>query len=88
MRCQQTACGGEYRPLAVALDGATFEHKVEAVHVFTLYSSVVVEPAVQGIVKLCREFLAPAVEPEVEQAAVAVVISQRDETMVAGPSIV
>ena len=99
---QQTACGGEYRPASVALDGTAFEHEVETVYVLPRlplcqrgavrrtegWEPLVVEMAVDGVVEFCRELLAPAVETEVEQAVVTLIVGEGDESMIAGPSVV
>ena len=102
MRGQQTAGGGEHCPASVALDGTAFEHKVETVNVFPRlppcprgavrrtegWEPLVVESAVDGVVEFRRELLAPAVEAEVEQAVMALVVGEGDESVIAGPSIV
>ena len=102
VRGQQTAGGGEYRPASVALDGTAFEHEVETVNVVPRlppcsrgavrrtegWEPLVVESAVDGVVEFRRELLAPAVEAEVEQAVMAFVVGEGDESVIAGPSIV
>ena len=85
---QQTACSGKDSSLAIAFDGATFEYKIEAIHVFTFYLSLVVDSAINGIIEFCSELLSPAVELEVKQSGVAFIIYERDEAMIASPSVI
>ena len=88
--CQQTAGRGEHRSASVALDAAAFEYEVEAVNVQSFYAPFVIESAVDGVVKVGREFLAPAVELEVEESRFEVrgARYERDETVVACPRVV
>ena len=43
MRGQQATCGSEDRATSVTLDRATFKHKVETIHVFSLKGTLIVE---------------------------------------------
>ena len=62
MGSQETARGREYRSLAIALYGAAFKHKVQMVLVGALHQTLVVEVAIDLIVKCSLKFLAPTVE--------------------------
>ena len=90
MGSHQTAGRGKHRPPSVALDGSPFEHEVETVDVLAFDAPFVIESAVDGVVKVGREFLAPAVELEVEESRFEVrgARYERDETMVACPRVV
>ena len=48
---QQTTCRSEHRTFTVALDGAAFEYEVETVLILAFYFSLLVNPAVDGIVE-------------------------------------
>ena len=74
MGCHQTTRGGEYRPFTVALNASALKNKVETIDIFALQGPLVVELTVQGIVEFGRELLAPAIEAEVEQAGMPLVI--------------
>ena len=73
--------------LPVALDASSLEHEVEVVFVASLQDALLHHSAVDSVVELGRELLAPSVESEVEQAR-AVGGEQGDEAVVASPSIV
>ena len=85
---QQTAGGGKDRSLAIALYGTTFEYEVQTVHVFALHLTLIVETPIDGVVEFGRELLAPAVEAEVEQPGVALIVHKGDKAMIASPSVV
>ena len=85
---QQTAGGGKDSSLAIALYGTAFEHEVQTVHVFALHLTLIEETTIDGVVELGREFLAPAVEAEVEQSGVALIVHEGDKAMIASPSVV
>ena len=74
--------------MAVALDGAPLQYEVKTTDIVACERLGVVEPSVEGVVEVGSELLAPAVETEVEQAAVALVIDKGDESMIACPRIV
>ena len=63
----QAACGGKDSSLAVALDGASFEHEVQVIFVGALEESLLIEVTVYLIVERRLKFLTPAVEAEVEE---------------------
>ena len=63
---QQTTSRGEHRTFSVALDGAPFEYEVQTVLILAFYFSLLVNPAVDGIVEFGREFLTPTVEAEIK----------------------
>ena len=85
---QQTATGGKDGAAAVALDRAALEHEVEVVDVLTLYVALVIDAAVQGVVNLGGKLLAPPIELEIEQPHAALIVDQRDETVVACPRVI
>ena len=84
----QTLLCGEYGAVSVALDASSFEHKVQMVLVGTLYGSLLHECAADAVVLFGGELHSPSVELEVQQAALAIGLQQRDEPMVACPSVV
>ena len=88
MRGQQTACGREDGALTVALDGATLKHKIETVDIVARDDTLLIESGVDGIVLFGGEFLTPAIETEVDQPTMTLVIDEGDEAMVACPSVV
>ena len=94
MRGQQTAAGGEDGALAVAFDGASFEHEVEMVLAgggvgITIQHAE--QLRVDGIIQPGLEFLAPSVEAEIQQANLSSLLfplNQTDKAVVAGPGVV
>ena len=88
VRRQQTTRGGEDRAPAVALDGSPLQYEVEATDIVASEGLRVVEPTIKSVVEIGRELLTPAIETEVEQAAVALVVDEGDETMIACPRVV
>ena len=88
MRRQQTTRGGEDRAPAVALDGPSLEYEVEATDIVASESLSVVEPTIEAVVEIGGELLAPTIETKIEQAAVTLVVDERDEAMIARPRVV
>ena len=85
---EQTGRRGEDGALSVALDGAALQHEVQLGAIVALQHAVLIQLAVDGIVKAGRELLAPAVESEVHQPMVALVVGEGDKAVVAGPGVV
>ena len=88
MRRQQTTRGGEDRTPAVALDGAPLEYEVEATDIVASESLSVVEATIEAVVEIGGKLLTPAIETKIEQAAVTLVVDERDEAMIARPRVV
>ena len=84
---QQALAGGQDGALAVALDTAAFEDKVEMLLVVSVQYLLGCHSSANAIVELGAELLAPAVELEVEQVS-AVWCEQGDEPVVASPCVV
>ena len=85
-RKQTFACRHNRSP-AVALDASAFKDEIEMVFIAPLQDTLFCHPSADAVVELCRELLSPTVELEVEQTG-AVGSKQRDEAMVARPSVV
>ena len=88
MRRQQTARGGEDRAPAVALDGPSLQYEVKTTDIVASEGLRVEEPTIEGVVEIGCELLTPAIETEVEQAAVPLVVDEGDEAMIACPRVV
>ena len=84
----QAACRRKDGAASVALNRAALEHEVQLADIFPTNHAIVIQPTIDGIVKLRRELITPAVEPEVEQSHSPTLVRQGDETMIAGPSVV
>ena len=74
--------------LTIALNRTTFEYEVQMRFVCSLNRASVEQLAVDLVVQFGRELLAPAVEAEVEQAVMPLVVGEGDESVIAGPSVV
>ena len=83
----QTASGGEYGPLAIALDAAPFEYEIQMVFVDAFHQAFVVEVAINLIVESRLELLAPAVEAEIKQYQMAIFFDG-NKSVVACPCVV
>ena len=87
---------GEHRAASVALDRTTFEHKVVIVDTLASEHTVTEQRAVDKIILVGSELLAPSVETKVKKATGGYGIlaaafccrDERDEGMVASPSVV
>ena len=88
VRRQQTTRSGEDRAPAVALEGPPLQYEVETTDLVASEGLRVVEPTIESVVEIGRELLTPAIETEVEQAAVTLVVDEGDETMIACPRVV
>ena len=88
MRRQQAARRGEDGATSVALDRAALEHEVETIDILALDGAFLVKMAVDGVILFGRELIAPAIEAEIDQTAMATVVYQRDESMIARPGVV
>ena len=67
MGCHQTARRREDSALAVAFYTAALQHKIQMVFVCAFYQALLVEVAIDLVVKRRLELLTPAVEAKVKE---------------------
>lgn len=84
---EQTLGSGEDSTLTIALDAAALEDKVLIVNVVAVDEVVGMDKAIDGIVVVGRELVAPAIELEIKEFVLAI-LHDGDKAVVASPGIV